>query len=166
MLSNLEKVPTQVPDDAFFETLKAKVADKINSEVKIVPFYRKTWLQIAASLVLLLGIGTFYLTNNRETPAVMQKKVDFSSLDKNEIIRYIEENQEDFDNEELAALLTDDPIFKENNTEIEPKTTELNPKSKSVKSVELEKMWKEIDDEEILKYLEEENYDVDDDIIW
>lgn len=166
ILSKLEKVPTQVPDDAFFDALKTNVVDKINTEVKIVPFYKKTWLQIAASAILLLGIGTFYLTNNKETPAAKQEKVDFSSLSKDDIIHYIEENQEDFDNEELAALLTDDPMLQANNPEITHQTTEINLKKKSVKSMELEKMWREIDDEEILNYLEEENYDVDDEIIW
>ena len=166
MLTELEKVPTQVPDDAFFDALKIKVVDKITTEVKIVPFYRKTWLQIAASVILLLGIGTFYLTNNKETPVSKPEKVDFSSLNKNDILNYIEKNQEDFENEELAALLTDDPLLNENNTEIEHQTTETNSKKKSVKSIELEKMCKEINDDEILKYLEEENYDVDDEVIW
>ncbi len=159
ILSKLEKVPTQVPNDLFFETLKKQVVNKLENEPKTVPFYRKTWLQAAASIILLIGIGSVYLFNSKEPVPGTRQKVDFSSLSKDDIIRYIENNQEDFDERDLASALIDLPTL--------GNTVQVQSKQKnSIRETELEKMWNNLEDEDILEYLQEESDDLDEELIF
>jgi hypothetical protein len=159
MLSKLEKVPTQVPNDLYFETLKKQVVGKLENEPKIVPFYRKKWLQAAASILLLIGIGSVYLLNSKEPVPVTKHKVDFSSLSKDDIINYIENNQEDFDERDLASALIELPAL--------GNAVQVQSKQKiSGKEAELEKMWNDLEDEDILEYLKEESDDLDEELIF
>lgn len=159
ILSKLEKVPTQVPNDVFFETLKKQVVDKLENEPKIIPFYRKTWIQSAASILLLMGIGCVYLLNSKTPLSHPKTKVDFSALSKQDILKYIENNQEEFEERDLAAALIELPVLG-NQVQIQTK------QKVSGKDTELEKMWNDLDDEEILQYLQEESDDIDEELLF
>lgn len=160
ILSKLEKVSTQVPNDLFFETLKKQVVGKLENEPKVVPFYRKKWLQAAASILLLIGIGSVYLFNTKEPVPNTKETVDFSSLSEDDILKYIENNQEDFDERELASALIELPAIGN------PVQVQSKQKISSKKEAELEKMWNDLEDEDILEYLQEESDDLDEELIF
>lgn len=158
IIDSLEKVPVQLPSDDFFESLKSKVVEKIAiPEPKIVPFYSKRWIQIAASIVLVVGIGSLWIFNQHEKP-LAAKKVDFSKVTREEVLDYLEENREDVEVEDLVPYLTEVPVW-----------TATLPKDSTVVSdnrlAQHEELWEEIDKDDILEYLEEESVDLDEDLI-
>lgn len=163
ILSQLNKVPVQVPNDDFFESLKVHVVDKINTETKIVPFYKRMSFRAAATIAILIAIGTIYFMQSpkQEIPQKQQAKVDFSSVSKSDILAYIEENAEDFETEDIAEALTEVPSIKEESD----KNKTSNPGSKEVKPASTQKLWNELKDEDILRYLEEQGEDLDEELI-
>jgi len=163
ILSKLNKVPVQVPNDDFFESLKVRVVDKINTETKIVPFYKRMSFRAAATIAILIAIGSVYFMQSpkQEIPQKQQAKVDFSSVSKNDILAYIEENAEDFETEDIVEALSEVPSIKEESKEV--KTS--NPNPQKVKSTSTQKLWNELKDEDILRYLEEQGEDLDEELI-
>ena len=166
ILSQLNKVPVQVPNDDFFESLKVHVVDKINTETKIVPFYKRMSFKAAATIAVLIAIGSVYFLQNNTKPEVQPTqtaKADFSTLSKQDILAYIEENSEEFETEDLVGVLAEIPSIdkttKKNNSEI------ATTNSTTVKSNATQKLWKELDDEDIMKYLEEQGEDLDEELI-
>lgn len=160
IFQELEKVPTQVPDDAYFEALKSAVISTIKNEPKVVPFYRKRWIQAAASIVFLLGIGSLFLIGNfkQPTPSQTSETVDFSSLSREDILAYIENHSEDFETEDIAGILSEVPS-------LSLPSQPVKQHQKTVKSKPHQELWDQLEDDEIIRYLEEESYDLDEEMI-
>jgi len=166
ILSKLNKVPVQVPNDDFFESLKVHVVDKINTETKIVPFYKRMPFRAAATIAILIAVGSFYFMQNNPKPEVQQTQsaqVDFSSLSKQDILAYIEENSEEFETEDLVNVLGEIPSIERTSQENISDIAKNN--STTEKPNATQKLWKELDDEDILKYLEEQSEDLDEELI-
>ncbi len=166
ILSKLNKVPVQVPNDDFFEALKVHVVDKINTETRIVPFYKRMSFRAAATIAILIAIGSVYFLQKNPKPEIQPSqsaKVDFNSLSKQDILAYIEENSEDFETEDLASVLGEIPSIE--NTSKENNSENAKPNSNKVKSNSTQKLLQELDDEDILKYLEEQGEDLDEELI-
>lgn len=163
ILSKLNKVPVQVPNDDFFESLKVHVVDKINNQTKIVPLYKRISFRAAAAVLILITIGTVYFTKNttKEVPKTQVAKVDFKSVSREDILAYIEENHEEFETEDIASVLSEIPTIKEE----EPKSNDIAEKASKPKSHSTEKLWNELKDEDILRYLEDQGEDLDEDLI-
>lgn len=163
ILSKLNKVPVQVPNDDFFESLKVHVVDKINTQTKIVPFYNRLSFKAAAAILILITIGAVYFSKDtkQDPPAVQEAKVDFNSVSREDILAYIEENHEEFETEDIASVLSEIPSINKE----ESNSNNLSEMVEKPKSGSTEKLWDELKDEDILRYLEEQGEELDEELI-
>lgn len=130
--------------------------------VKIIPFYKKTvfWLSNVAAVIVLVILIQF----NRQSTTVV---CDFDSVSETELLAYVEDNIEDFDQELLMHYVSlkkenvfmDEKMDKPENvsSDVSKTHTELTKESKFDKN-----QFNEINKEDILDYLEEEELNYDD----
>jgi hypothetical protein len=83
----------QVPE-GYFEQLEEAVFDRIETISKPRPMWMQ-WVAIAASVVLLLGVGWSFLRSSSSLPS--------SALSQQEALDYIEDNLEEFEEELLIS---------------------------------------------------------------
>ena len=106
--------------EGYFESLSDKVLDRIQSEekTKIVPFYKRRWLSIAASFVILFGAG--YLLNTQLNSSTEINEFVFD-IEPEDALEYLLEN----DNLYLSDLMTLDFEDDDFNTK-EPQITDFD----------------------------------------
>lgn len=103
VLDAIDKKPilsNSTPDD-YFNNLSERVLERVKSKehTKVIPFYRKKWLSIAAAFIVLLGAG--YLLNTQLNTTVENTEFVLD-IDPEEALDYLVEN----DNFYLSDLLT------------------------------------------------------------
>lgn len=159
IIHSLERMPVQLPGDDFFESLKKEVVAKIDApQPKIVPFYSRRWIQVAASVLLVVGLGSLWILNSQPEDPLPTNKVDFSKVTREEVLDYLEEHHEDVETEDLIPYLKEVPVW----------TATLKTDSVAVDDNPLaqhEELWEDIDKQDILDYLEEESFDLDEELI-
>lgn len=163
IIDQLEKRKDSLPNDEYFDALKVSVLRQIQQEqsAKTLPFYRLKWVKFAAAAVFVGLLGTWFIQLQTEvTPS--PEKVDFSQLSKKEILDYLHNNIEDVEVDELAALITDVPNL---NDTVKTLPTNFNDVADNKLIEHHEELLKDINDEDILKYLEEEEFDIDEDYL-
>ena len=144
-------------DNAYFENLAASIVSahpKVETK-KIIPLYMKTtfWISsIAAVFIGLIALNTF--TSSPE------KTYNFNSVSHSELMAYVEDNIDEFDQDLLVKYIPVESSTKMKAKElIEQKTTiekvQVNSKSKTVLFDDLQK-------EDILNYLDAEELSIDD----
>ena len=144
-------------DNAYFENLAASIVSahpKVETK-KIIPFYKKTtfWISsIAAVFIGLIALNTFTSTS--------EKTYDFNSVSHSELMAYVEDNIDEFDQDLLVKYIpVESPTKMKAKELIEQKTTiekvQVNSKSKTVLFDDLQK-------EDILNYLDAEELGIDD----
>lgn len=144
-------------DNSYFENLASNVilTSKIQNPKIVKPLFRRSvfWLSSIAAVALILLITRFYNQNG-------QIESDFSSISESDLIAYIDNNIEDFDQDLLADYL---PIYPVDS--VKKKGNITQPEIKKIKSIEEKKMieneneidlFENINTEDILKYLENE----------
>lgn len=144
-------------DNAYFENLAASIVSahpKVEAK-KIIPLYKKTtfWISsIAAVFIGLIALNTF--TSSSE------KTYNFNSVSHSELMAYVEDNIDEFDQDLLVKYI---PV--ESSTKIIAKelidqktaTEKVQVKSKS-KTV----LFDDLQKEDILNYLDAEELSIDD----
>ncbi len=144
-------------DNAYFENLAASIVSahpKVETK-KIIPLYKKTtfWISsIAAVFIGLIALNTF--TSSPE------KTYNFNSVSHSELMAYVEDNIDEFDQDLLVKYIpVESPTKIKAKELIEQKTAtekvQVNSKSKTVLFDDLQK-------EDILNYLDAEELSIDD----
>ncbi len=168
----IEKRPIETPDADYFKGLADKViADAAEepeeTKAKIIPLYRRpaVWLSgvAAAVLVAFLMLPDDEIING-------PSGVTFDDLSKKEVLAYVDENIEDFEEELLMEFIATDnlkinPSFEANAVEtVDPIETIVETETQ-----DLQESLESISNEEILEYLEDEGFgseDEDDDLFF
>ncbi|MES2554691.1 MAG: hypothetical protein V4604_00995 [Bacteroidota bacterium] len=155
IIDELKKGTTPVPADDYFAQLKQNIFDQLEPTVKIVPLYRKSWFitTVAASIALIVSITFFFDSNETPQPAVAT--VDWNSVSRDEVLAYIDENIDDFETEALAQQLNSIPDWT-----ADIRTTSIGT-TKPGKEDKYDKLFKDVDKQDILEYLEEEDIDLE-----
>jgi len=136
IFDSLDKKPVldNALPDGYFDNLSDKVLERIKSEEKetrVVPLYRRKWLSIAASFILLLGAGYLISTQSDSINPNTEFALD---VDLDEALEYLEENEDLYLSDLLSLDLSEDDISIEEdemtdfeNTNIEELLDELEP---------------------------------------
>lgn len=135
VLDSLDKKPilTASTPDGYFDKLSDSVMDRIKSEekTKVVPLFSRKWISIAASIVIILGVGYLAIFQKSGTES---ESVEFAlaDIDPEEALDYLAEN----DNLYLSDLIDLD-LYNEEDFDLENSD------------------FSEMDDEELDQFLEE-----------
>jgi len=89
--------------EGYFDNLSDQILNRIKAEekTKVIPLYKRKWLTIAASVIILLGAG--YLINTQ--PNLSNEDVEFVlDIEPEDALEYLIEN----DNLHLSDLMTFD----------------------------------------------------------
>lgn len=148
--------------DDYLNGLVSHVMSAVKEEkpIKIIPFYKKTifWFSNVAALILIFILIQF---NNQPTTIA----VDFNSVSQKELLAYIEDNIEDFDQELLMSYL---PVKNENllidqeTKESESSSSEGSTNENKEESSFDKNQFNKISKEDILDYLDEEELNYED----
>lgn len=168
IIDELKHNQAPLPDNAFFEQLKADVLKKMETEkpeqsAKVIPLYRKMWFigAVAAGMALLLTIPVLF--KSEEPQQMQQAEVSWDDVSREEMLAYIDDNIADFDEELLAQHLDSIPHSKAA-VSITNSTGNALKKAKSKKEKQEKNLFENIDKEDILEYLDEEAIDLDDEL--
>lgn len=160
----IEKQSFEMPDTAYFEGLADKVIGKAKVETpqkaKVVPLYRRsiTWISGVAAAILI----AFLLLPNEPKSVETSSNADFSDLSKQEVLAYVNDNIEDFDEELLVEFIALKNLKSAPNLVEEKEAEESLETLVETETKNLQESLKSISDEEILDYLKEEGLDSDD----
>lgn len=163
----IEKRLIETPDTDYFKNLADTVIEKaadvpVKAEPKIIPLYRRPvfWLSSVAAAVL---VAFLMLPENPNIVPTNLAGNTVQDLSKKEVLAYVDENIEDFDEELLAEFITSsqldmDPMYDSGVQETEnPIETIIETETQ-----ELQESLESISQDEILQYLQEEGFDSDD----
>lgn len=146
----------EMPDKAYFEQLtKNVIKSQQLVKPKVVPFYRKpiTWIGAVAAIAVAVFIT---LTFNSRIETSEDPLLALNEISQNEIFAYVDQNIDEFEIESIAEIVPENTI---NPSELIPEEAiEETPQAIETETVSLD----EIDQEEILEYLEVEGIDPSD----
>jgi len=160
----IEKRSFDSPDSSYFEGLADKVIAETNvpsaQKAKVVPLYRRpiTWISGVAAAVLV----AFLLLPNEQKTIVDSSNANFTDLSKQEVLAYVNDNIEDFDEELLVEFIALKSLKTTAAQKNEQEPEESLETLVETETKDLQESLKSISDEEILEYLEEEGLDSDD----
>jgi hypothetical protein len=144
-------------DNAYFDNLAASIVSahpKVETK-KIIPLYKKTtfWISsIAAVFIGLIALKTFTTTS--------EKTYNFNSVSHSELMAYVEDNIDEFDQDLLVKYIPiESPTKLKSKEIIEQKTSIKNVQVKSKSSTVL---FDDLQKEDILNYLDSEELSIDD----
>lgn len=112
---------------------------------------------VAAGIALIISVTFFFDTN--ETPKSGVADVDWNSVSRDEVLAYIDENIDDFETEALAQHLTSIPDWTATTDNVG--TTTPAEVAKTGKEDKYDALFKDVDKQDILEYLEEEAIELD-----
>ncbi len=152
IFEHLKKRKIETPSKDYFEALAESVIKQESKAPKVIPIGRKVlYWSTAAAAILVIG---FFLFNLPQQPAtnILAQLEDVST---EELIAYVDENIEDFDTDQLGETLSDEEIDKLNE--------EINIEMSDISFVESSEpiSFEDIDEQDILDYLELEDIDLD-----
>ncbi len=152
IFEHLKKRKIETPSKDYFEALAESVIKQESRAPKVIPIGRKVlYWSTAAAAILVIG---FFLFNLPQQPAtnILAQLEDVST---EELIAYVDENIEDFDTDQLGETLSDEEIDKLNE--------EINIEMSDISFVESSEpiSFEDIDEQDILDYLELEDIDLD-----
>lgn len=161
----LDKKPQETPGKEYFENLAQKIIsenkEEKSSKTKVIPLYKKPMLWIAGAAAA--AIAVFFL--NTESPSLKDGgTLDFNDLSKKEILAYVDDNIDDFDEEMLIEFMRSDQVEIIKYTEDFSASFEKNTTNEPT---ELTESLEAVSKEDILDYLDEEELelmDLDEDI--
>lgn len=168
IIDELKKNQSPLPEDAFFDKIKSDILQRIETETaipaaKVIPLYRRMWFvaSIAAGVALLLSIPVLF--RNEQPQQTQQAEVTWDDVSREEMLAYIDENIDDFDEELLAQHLDSIPHTKAA-VSITHASGNILKKAKQKAEKKEKNLFENIDKEDILEYLEEEAIDLDDEL--
>jgi len=119
VLDSLDKKPSlaHTTPDGYFDNLSDRVLERVQVEndTRVVPFYKKRWLSIAASFIILLGAG--YLLTTPSDASIESTEFVFD-IDPAEALEYLEENDNLYLTDLLSLEIYEDDYMEEE-TEME-----------------------------------------------
>lgn len=164
IVESLEVLRSPVPDEQYFKDLKISVLERTLPNKKqdaIVPLYKR-WYSWGAAAVILFVAGFFYQSQNNQL--IPKNESSFSELSTKEILDYFDMNPEYLDEQLLATQLPEtihwmDSTLVHKSIETSAKLSEQNePVNFNIPRVD------EIERQEILEYLQEEGYPLDEEL--
>ena len=142
ILDNVDKRPilSMSTPEGYFDSLSDKVLDKIQLEekTKIIPLYKRRWLSIAASVVILLGAG--YLLNTQSGLSTENSEFVLD-IEPEDALEYLIEN----DNLYLSDLMTLD-LNEDDYSPTDPILTDFE-------DADIEELLNELDQEDLEELL-------------
>lgn len=163
IIDELKQVKTPLPSDDYFLQLKSGILAKLpESNRRIVPFYKKWWTISSAAASVILIVGFLFMQQEAPVKPASKAGPDWSSVSKEDVLAYIEENIDDFEPETIAAQLSQLPEW-----ELSLPASENKASSPAVKTntKSTDALFDELEDKEILEYLHEEAIDIDDELL-
>ncbi|MFZ9028361.1 MAG: hypothetical protein ACO2Z9_05055 [Crocinitomicaceae bacterium] len=152
IFGHLKKRKIETPSKDYFDALTASIIEQESNETKVIPIGRKIFYwSTAAAAILVVGFFLFNIPQQTETNILAQ----LDDVTTEELIAYVDENIDDFDADQLGETLSDE--------EIEKLDEELSPEMSDISYVESSESisFDDIDEQEILDYLELEDIDLD-----
>ena len=152
IFEHLKKRKIETPSKDYFDALAASVIEQESKETKVIPIGRKIFYWSTAAAAILV-VGFFLFNIPRQTQTNILAQLDDVSTE--ELILYVYENIDDFDTEQLGETLSDE--------EIDELDEELSIEMLDISYVETSESisFDDIDEQEILDYLELEDIDLD-----
>ncbi len=152
IFEHLKKRKIETPSKDYFDALAASVIEQESKETKVIPIGRKIFYWSTAAAAILV-VGFFLFNIPRQTQTNILAQLDDVSTE--ELILYVYENIDDFDTEQLGETLSDE--------EIDELDEELSIEMLDISYVESSESisFDDIDEQEILDYLELEDIDLD-----
>lgn len=140
----------ELPSD-YFDELTSKMMGhaKQHPKAKKISLFRKPlfWIgSVAASLLLILGINSVWNTTN---------ELSFNTLNQDEVLAYVEENIDDFDEELFIEVMNETLEESDTTKKVKSNVTPASIKSKEPVSFET------LTSEEILEYLNENELSIE-----
>jgi len=135
----------------YFDELTSNMMEhaKQHPKAKKITLYRKPlfWIgSVAASLLLILGINSIWNTTS---------ELSFDNLNQEEVLAYVEENIDDFDEELFIEVMNETLVESDTTKKVKSNATSVNSKSKEAVSFET------LTREEILEYLNENELSIE-----
>lgn len=154
IFEHLKASKVELPDQSYFDQLAQQVIADEKAPVKVVPMYRKPllWLSAAAAVLLIgfFALNTWSTSADSQDPLLALEEVPAEML-----LAYVDEHIEDFEAESIAEILPESALEVTAVAEIE--LVEQDTPSNTTPDLEL--LDEELDEEDIINYLEEEGMD-------
>jgi hypothetical protein len=176
IIDELKKRPAEVPGEDYFAGLKSDILQRIKvtdtqspppqspskGGSRTIPLYRKTWFQIAAAASVVLIVSLFALNTSEErgTQVAQAQQPDWNSVSQEEVLAYIQENIDDFETEAIAQQLDSIPAWSVGE-ELAVNEAPVTTKAAQQKADKYDELFRDIDQEDILEYLEDEELEED-----
>lgn len=152
IFEHLKKRKIETPPKDYFEALAASVIAQESKETKVIPIGRKIlYWSSAVAAILVIGFFLFNIPQQPETNILAQ----LDDVSTEELIAYVDENIDDFDTDQLSETLSDEEIDKlDEEFSLEMSDISYVESSESI-------LFDDIDEQDILDYLELEDIDLD-----
>ncbi len=140
----------EIPEK-YFESFHDQLMQKISSESKVIPLYKRpaVWISsIAATILVIIGFSLFNPSDNKPLIAM-------EDLSNEEVYRYIDENIDAFDSELIQEVLYAERFTEEPGDSLKKKSNAATSPDKKAVSFE------ELSREDILKYLQQEELTIE-----
>lgn len=121
----------------YFDALSDKVLEKVQAEdkAKIIPFYKKKWLSIAASFIILLGAG-YLISTQSYSP--LEYDAFVLEIEPEEALDYLIQNENLYLSDLLSLDIGENDISINTNTITDLDNADLDDLLNSLDSEELE----------------------------
>ena len=152
IFEHLKKRKIETPSKDYFDALAASVIEQESKKTKVIPIGRKIlYRSTSAAAILVIGLFLFNTPDQQERNILAQ----LDDVSTEELISYVDENIDDFDSEQLGETLSDEEIDKlDEELSIEMLDISYVESSESIS-------FDDIDEQDILDYLELEDIDLD-----
>lgn len=162
IIDELKKGTTPLPGDDYFAQLKSNLM-RHTEPVPVIPIYRRLWFVSSAAAACVLLTVSIFVYKGKPTTDNTAGNVNWNSVSREDVLAYIQDNIEEFETEAIAAHLDTIPDWK--HTAVVPATDSLGIPHSSKGNSDYEQLFNDLDKEEILKYLQEEAVDIDDEML-
>ena len=150
ILDHLKVNKIESPGPEYFSNLAKDVIISQKKETKIIPLYKKAsfWISAAAASIIVVLVLNFKGNQSQENVLLALNDVSTESIH-----AYVEDNIEDFEEELIAEFVSEESIASE---EILPIEMAEDVAVVVQEEIKLE----EVQEEDILKYFEDEEIDL------
>lgn len=149
---HLRKRPVETPDARYFEALTTSILQE--QKPKVVPIYRRTIVQIVTAAVA-ASIAIFIYFRPAPEPPAENVLLALQDIPHEDVLAYVHTHIDEFDIDMLAAAIPSENI---ETVEIAPASEETVIEIPSDAKADIN--FENIDNQDILEYLESEEVDL------
>ena len=137
-----------IPDADYFAKMASSISASQNAAPKVIPLYKKPlfWVSSVAAAVALI----FAFNIEASTEKAYNVQLAMNDVSAKEILSYVDENINEFELSEIAEIIPKE------------KMDALTISQPASKAVEVELSFDNISDDEIIDYLLDEGFDLED----